>query len=178
AVEFQLLPDNAVSLTTKHAVRTALADSLHKNDRDAADKYIASSLVDDIVKNAQVIPLKGNQVTHDDVKASLQEILNNPEKHPVASRFFEGQDRLMNGIRQMWPQLAPATPAAPQDKQKKQGLSDSFDMAAKGEDMLEKLFALIVKAFMQMLGIGNKPEAPQADVKAPVPVPGGPRPQI
>lgn len=158
AVEFQMLPDNVMSLAAKQAVRTAIADDLHKGDRNAADKYLANSLIDDIVKGAQVIPLEGNQVSRDDVKAALVDVINHPEKHPVASRFFEGQDRLMNGLRQTWPELSGPAPRAAQleeERKKEEGLSGMFGMAANGESSLMKIFAFFLAMMMQMLGMGK-----------------------
>lgn len=182
AVEFQLLPDSVVALGAKHAVRTAIADGLHKGDRNAADKYIANTLIDDIVKGAQVIPLEGNQVSRDDVKTALVDVINNPAKHPVASRFFEGQDRLMNGLRQVWPELSAPAPAAAsakaeEERKKDKGLSDMFGMAADGNTSMMKIFVFFIAMMMQMLGLGKKDE-PENEVKKPSSVPAGPRPQF
>ncbi len=180
AVEFQLLPDSVAALGAKHAVRTAIADDLHKGDRNAADKYIANALIDDIVKGAQVIPLKGNQVSRDDVKTALIDVINNPAKHPVASRFFEGQDRLMNGLRQVWPELAAPSAASAkveEERKKDKNLKDMFGMAADGDTSMMKIFAFFIAMMMQMLGLGKKDE-PENEVKKPSPVPAGPRPQF
>lgn len=159
AVEFQLLPDNMASLVAKQAVRTAIADDLFKGDRNAADKYLANALVDDIVKNAQVIPLEGNQVSRDDVKAVLVDVVNNPDKHPLASRFFGEQDRLMNGLRQVWPELSVQAPAAvakvEEDRKQDEGLSGIFGMAANGESSLMKIFTFFLAMMAQMLGFGK-----------------------
>lgn len=176
AVEFQLLPDNMMSLAAKQAVRTAIADELHKGDRDAADKYIANALIDDIVKGAQVIPLEGNQVGRDDVKAALMEVINNPDKHPVASRFFGEQDRLMNGLRQTWPELSGPAPRivakVEEDRKKNEGLSGIFGTAANGESSLMKIFEFFLAMMMQMLGFG-KNEKPDNEARRPsaAPVP-------
>ena len=180
AVEFQLLSDNIASLGTKYFIRTKIADDLFKGDRNAADKYIANKLIDDIVKGAQVIPLEGNQVSRDDVKAALTDIIKNPEKHPVASRFFEGQDRLMNGLRQIWPELsgsqAQAEMKTEAKRKEEKGLRDSFGMAADGEESLMKIFAFFIAMMMQMLGLG-KSEAPENEVKKPSLAP-APRPSF
>lgn len=175
AVEFQLLPDNVASLGAKYFVRTAIADELHKGDRNAADKYIASTLIDDIVKGAQVIPLEGNQVSRDDVKTALVDVINNPAKHPVASRFFEGQDRLMNGLRQVWPELAaPSVASAKMEEERKKdkSLSDMFGMSADGDASMMKIFAFFIAMMMQMLGLGKKDE-PESEVKKTAPISAG-----
>ncbi len=170
AVEFQLLPDNMVSLGAKQAVRTAIADDLFKGDRNAADKYLANSLIDDIVKGAQVIPLEGSQVSRDDVKTALVDIINNPDKHPVASRFFGEQDLLMNGLTQIWPELsAPATASsvkADEEHKKDSSLRDIFGMAADGESSMLKIFTFFIAMIMQALGLG-KNEGPDNDAKRP-----------
>lgn len=175
AVEFQLLPDSVAALGAKHAVRTAIADDLHKGDRNAADKYIANALIDDIVKGAQVIPLEGNQVSRDDVKTALVDVINNPAKHPVASRFFEGQDRLMNGLRQVWPELAaPSVASAKMEEERKKdkSLSDMFGMSADGDASMMKIFAFFIAMMMQMLGLGKKDE-PESEVKKTAPISAG-----
>lgn len=177
AVEFQLLPDNVMSLAAKQAVRTAISDDLHKGDRNAADKYIANALIDDVVKGAQVIPLEGNQVSRDDVKKVLVDIINNPDKHPVASKFFGEQDRLMNGLRQTWPELsglAPRVAKIEEGRKKEDGLSGMFGMAANGETSLMKIFALFLTMMMQILGLGKSADdnlpnrkGPEDDTKYP-----------
>lgn len=179
AVEFQLLPDNAASLGAKYFVRTAIADDLYKGDRNAADKYIANALIDDIVKGAQVIPLEGNQVSRDDVKAVVTDIIKNPAKHPVASRFFEGQDRLMNGLRQVWPELAATAAAtnAEAERKKDKSLSGMFGMAADGDASMMKIFAFFIAMMMQMLGLG-KNDGPENEVKKPSLAPAAPRPNF
>lgn len=181
AVEFLFLPDNVAALGAKHAVRTAIADNLHKGDRNAADRYIANTLIDDIVKGAKVIPLEGNQLSRDDVKAALVDVINNPAKHPLASRFFEGQDRLMNGFRQIWPELSPPAPAAAtkkeEDHKKGTSLSGLFGMAADGESSMMKIFAYFIAMMMQMFGLGKKGEPENAPQK-PAATPTAPHPQF
>ena len=110
AVQFQLLPDNVMMLGAKQAIRTAVADDMFA-DRDEADRYLANGLINDIVEKAQVRSLDGNQVGREDVKAVLADILRNPEKHPHASRYFSDQGRLVNGLKQEWPEIFAAAPA-------------------------------------------------------------------
>lgn len=180
AVEFQLLPDNMATLGVKQAVRVAIADDLFTGDRNAADKYLANSLVDDIVKNAQVIPLEDHQVSRDDVRAALADVVNNPDKHPVASRFFAGQDRLMNGLQQIWPELSARAPAASvkteEEHKKDSSLSSVFGMAANGEMSLMKIFTFFIAMMMQALGFG-KNEGPEREVGRPSAAP-APRPNF
>ena len=171
AVEFQLLPNNLMSLAAKQAVRTAIADDLFKGDRNAADKYLANSLIDDVIKGAQVIPLKDNQVNRNDVKMAFIEIVNNPDKHQITSKFFGEQDRLMNGLRQTWPELSTpgvrveAGTKAQSNKESK--LSDAFSLAADGEGSLMKIFIYFIAKLMQALGVG-KSDAPDNEVKKPM----------
>lgn len=202
AVEFLLLPDNMAALTAKHYVRTAIADDLFKGDRAAADKYIADSLVDDIVEGAQVIPLQGNQVGRDDVKTFLSEALNNPEQHPLASRFLSGQDRLMNGLTQIWPDLKPSTtnlaqngPSASQQRREREEIENGPSGMDQQDMGVFKVFAMFLMLLLNMLGgkglsstfkrahegAGVAPEgvtadtAPQQSVSSPAPVQ---RPQL
>lgn len=168
AVEFQLLPDNMISLSIKQSVRTSIADGLFKGDRNAADKYLAQSLIDDIVKNAQVIPLKDNQVSRDDVKAVLTDIINKPEKHPLASKFFGEQDRLMNGLRQIWPELDSGSNefqrqqqsrvnAGPAPEGPRSRMADSFKRAVEDDNdpSVFKVLSIFLTLLLNLFGGNN-----------------------
>ena len=170
AVEFQLLPQNVTTVTAKHGVRILIADDLFKGDRNAADKYLANSLIDDIVKNAQVSTLGENQVIREDVRKTLNEALRNPEKHPIASKFLNGQGQLMNGLTQIWPELsAPAaapsvTLKAEEERENDTSLTSIFGRAADGEGGMMKVFAFFIAMIMQALGLGKNDE-PDTDNK-------------
>lgn len=180
AVEFLMLPDNVATAAAKHYIRKEIADSMFKGNRDAADQHIAKTFIEDLVKDAQVIPLKGHQVTQGDVKNAIQNALQNPDQHPIAAKYLQADTRLLNGMRQLWPDLR-AAPAEAAEKKKKEGLSDVFDKAAEGDNVVMKMFLLVMQMLMQAMGLsgGAKP-APEAaaEAKRAAPAAPAPRPQF
>lgn len=180
AVEFLMLPDNVATVAAKHYIRKEIADSMFKGDRDAADQHIAKIFIKDLVKDAQVIPLKGNQVTQGDVKNAIQNALENPDQHPKVAKYLQADTRLMNGMRQLWPDLR-AAPAEAAEQKKKEGLSGIFDKAAEGDNAVLKMFLLVVQMLMQAMGLSGsaKPAAEaEAEPKRAAPAVPVPRPQF
>ncbi len=155
ALEFMLLPDKVTSTTAKHFIRKEIADSMFKDDRNAADKHIANKLIDGIVRDAQVIPLNGNQVTRDDIKNSLLHAMQNPDQNSVAAAFLKRESRVMNGLRQIWPEFAVNSQEIASEKKKKEGLSGAFENAANGDNALLKIFLLVMQMLMQAMGMNT-----------------------
>lgn len=160
AVAYQVL--NSHVLLTKQALRQTYADEMFNGDRNAADKYMANSLIDDIVKGAQVNALNGNQVTRDDVKNTLAEIIKNPDQHPVASKFFSARGRLMNGLQLIWPDLAPeVAPAqrpavtAGERSKERSSLRDAFSAAADGAGGVAEMIVMLLALLLQSMGLGK-----------------------
>lgn len=165
AVQFQLLPDNVIMLGARQAIRTAVADDMFP-DRNEADRYLANGLINDIVEKAQVRSLDGNQVNREDVKAVLADIIRNPEKHPHANRFFSDQGRLVNGLKQEWPDVFD-TPAAQQNQSALPGqagagtggtksLSDSFNEAVENNGLnLFSSLSMFLAVVLSFFGMGS-----------------------
>lgn len=149
AVGYMLMPTQATMLLAKHGLRSQLADELMP-DQNEADRYLAESLVNDIVEKSHANALDDHQVTHDDVKKHLQAEFAKPDS-AIASMLRGG--RLENGLRQMWPDLDtnPGAPAASGS-----ALNNSFQSAAQNaanatNDLQQAAGQQMQNQFMNML---------------------------
>lgn len=100
-----LTPHNAAVLLAKNAARHQLVDHVI-DDPQEADRYLAENFINDIVVGAEAAALGEHQVTEEHVRAMITEAMADPGQHPYLSRVLATNDgRLMNGLRQMWPEL-------------------------------------------------------------------------
>lgn len=107
AVTYLALPGQAAFIGARHGVRLAVIDDLYPGNRDQADRHLAEAFVDDIVNGARVTILGDNQLSRDDVKAIFEKAIQNPSEHREISLLFRSNGRIMNGIKQMWPDIVP-----------------------------------------------------------------------
>ena len=102
-----LLPMNAQSLAISHFIRAQVIDQVI-TDPQEANRVLAEEFIQDVLTKSRANALGENQITREDLKSHLATIMANPS-HPLARTLNE--TRLADGLRQIWPDLAPQ-PAA------------------------------------------------------------------